>query len=85
MTEQQRKAIRILNRIRQNWTDKDEQMLSDDDYFFLMSFVICQQQQVEYVPIYPMYPTFPPTVDPYYQFKYTTTTDLKDNEHGQGE
>ena len=81
MTDEQRKAIRILNRLRDTRIDGDS-MLDDNDYFFLMSFVICRRE-VEYVPIYPTYPTFPPSVDPYYQYKYTTTTDLKDNENGK--
>ncbi len=43
MTPNQRKAIEILNRI------KSEEHLNEDDYFFLMDFIV-KDSQVTYIP-----------------------------------
>ena len=49
MTEQQRKGIEILNNLKAGKHEDGTPMLSDDDYFFLMSFIIDKPQEV-YVP-----------------------------------
>ena len=44
MTEQQRKAIRILNRLHAPMVLSEEKAIEDDDYFFLLSFIIDKPQ-----------------------------------------
>lgn len=51
MTPQQRKAIEILNVLR-----SEDQVISEDDYFFLMSFIIDQPTEVTRAPIPPIQP-----------------------------
>lgn len=46
MTEQQRKAIEILNGIKNEQKLDGEQVISDDDYFFLLSFIIDKPQEI---------------------------------------
>lgn len=49
MTEQKRKGIEILNNLKSEKFDDGTPILSDDDYFFLLSFIIDKPQEV-YVP-----------------------------------
>ena len=50
MTEQQRKAIEILNGIKNEQKLDGEQVISDDDYFFLLSFIIDKPQEITIAP-----------------------------------
>ena len=50
MTEQQRKGIEILNNLKAEKFDDGTPILSDDDYFFLLSFIVDKQNEVQYVP-----------------------------------
>ena len=74
MTPNQRKAIEILNRLRRS--DKTEEYLSEDDYFFLMDFVV--SSQVMYIPytnpyVNP-YPTdTPQPISPYYEWRTSSS------------
>lgn len=63
MTDQQKFAIGILNRLRSHGND-DCQLLTDDEYFALMDFIVgTQQAQVTFVPgISP-----PPVITPLYE------------------
>lgn len=65
MTPNQRKAIEILNRI------KSEKHLNEDDYFFLMDFIM-KDSQVTYIPYIqsPYIDTLRP-LEPYYEFRTT--------------
>ena len=70
MTEQTRKAIELLNKI------KDTKAIEEDDYFFLLGMII-DRPQVELIPYtpYPSYPTSP-SIDPIYHcpWRVTSTT-----------
>lgn len=57
MTEQQRKAIEILNGIKNEQKLDGEQVISDDDYFFLLSFIIDKPQEITIAPC-PVIPPF---------------------------
>ena len=46
MTEQQRKAIEILNGIKNEQKLDGEQVISNDDYFLLLSFIIDKPQEI---------------------------------------
>ena len=46
MTEQQRKGIEILNNLKTKRFDNGTPALSDDDYFFLLSFIVDKQNEV---------------------------------------
>lgn len=81
MTEQQRKAIEILNGIKNEQKLDGEQVISDDDYFFLLSFIIDKPQEIS-VPIpYPVIqPWQPPTIQPYYGQRWEVTCKMQDGE-----
>lgn len=65
MAPNQRKAIEILNRI------KSEEHLNEDDYFFLMDFIV-KDSQVTYIPyIQSPYIDTPRLLEPYYEFRTT--------------
>ena len=49
MTEQQRKAIEILNSLREPMILSEERALSEDDYFYLLSFIIDKPHDL-YIP-----------------------------------
>lgn len=63
MTEQQRKGIEILNKLRFN-TDV---FISEDDYYYLLDFIINKQLEISVPTPYPVYPWESPAV-------YQTTT-----------
>lgn len=57
MTEEQKKAIRVLNRVREK--------LDDSEYFLLMDFIVkSQEKEFVYVPQFEPYDT--PKIQPYY-------------------
>jgi hypothetical protein len=70
MTEQQRKGIEILNDLRTNKNGDGTPVISDDDYFFLLSFIIDRPQEVSVPTPFPVtlpaQPWQPPTIQPYY-------------------
>ena len=75
MTEQQRKAIEILNGIRDERNGQGLKIINDDDYFFLLSFIIDKPLEITVPAPYPViqpltWPVQPLT--PYYQ-QYETT------------
>lgn len=60
MTQEQRKAIEILNSIKDGKKEDGKPVINDDDYYLLMSFVInkevvCVPQIPPYEPIKPFY------------------------------
>ena len=63
MTEQQRKGIEILNNLKSEKYDDGTPMLSDDDYFYLMSFIIDKPQEVFVPQVVPQWP-LPGTTQP---------------------
>ena len=68
MTVQQRKAIGILNNLRTEKNDDGTPVMSEDDYFFLLDFVIRAQEDVRFVPqVIPTQWPLPGTVQPYYE------------------
>ena len=50
MTERQKEAIRILNKIRQV---SSSCALSEDEYFLLLEFVVGNEPQMTYIPYQP--------------------------------
>lgn len=54
MTEQQRKAIEILNGIKSEQKLDGDQVISEDDYFFLLSFIIDKPQEITVPAPYPV-------------------------------
>ena len=65
MTEQQRKAIEILNSLREPMILSEERALSEDDYFFLLSFIIEKPNEVYILQPCPNI-TPPSPIQPYY-------------------
>ena len=78
MTEQQRKAIEILNGIKNEQKLDGEQVISDDDYFFLLSFIIDKPQEITVAP-YPVFQPFQPLTQ-YYGQRWEVTCKMQDSE-----
>lgn len=80
MTEQQRKGIEILNNLKAKNFDDGTPILSDDDYFFLLSFIVDKQNEVQYVPqIVPqIVPTNP--ITPLYGQRWEITCSATEND-----
>lgn len=81
MTPQQRKAIEILNGIRNYLGENYEPVINEDDYFFLLSFIIDKPQEISVpTPYYPVIqPWQPPTIQPYYYQRWEVTCKIDDN------
>ena len=77
MTEQQRKGIEILNDLKANKYDDGTPVISDDDYFFLLSFIIDKPQDITVAP-YPVIQPFQP-LTPYYGQRWEVTCKVDDN------
>ena len=80
MTEQQRKGIEILNNLKAEKFDDGTPILSDDDYFFLLSFIVDKQNEVQYVP--QVVPTIWPTnpASPLYGQRWEITCSATEND-----
>ena len=80
MTEQQRKGIEILNNLKAEKFDDGTPILSDDDYFFLLSFIVDKQNEVQYVPqtVPTIWPTSP--VPPLYGQRWEITCSTTGND-----
>lgn len=80
MTEQQRKGIEILNNLKAEKFDDGTPILSDDDYFFLLSFIVDKQNEVQYVP--QIVPTIWPTnpISPLYGQRWEITCSATEND-----
>ena len=50
MTDKQKEAIVILNRLHELRGTNGDGSLTDDEYFTLMEFVLCENKQVQYYP-----------------------------------
>ena len=74
MTEQQRKAIEILNGIKSEKKSDGDQVISDDDYFFLLSFIIDKPQEITVPTPYPIIHPWPSQpLTPYYGHRWEVT------------
>ena len=60
MTEQQKKAILILNRLHEQFRVS---IFNDEDYFLLMEFIVGSEPQISYIPFTL---TDPKPIDPVY-------------------
>jgi hypothetical protein len=80
MTEQQRKGIEILNNLKAEKFDDGTPIISDDDYFFLLSFIVDKQNEVQYVP--QIVPTIWPTnpISPLYGQRWEITCSATEND-----
>ncbi|MDD6017141.1 MAG: hypothetical protein PUC18_12865 [Prevotellaceae bacterium] len=67
MTEQQRKAIEILNRLHAPMVLSEEKAIEDDDYFFLLSFIIDKPHEITVPTPYPVIQPFQPLTPHYGQ------------------
>lgn len=80
MTEQQRKAIEILNGIKNEQKLDGEQVISEDDYFFLLSFIIDKPQEITVPAPYPVIQPWPSQpLTPYYGQRWEVTRKVDDN------
>lgn len=82
MTEKQKKAIMVLNDLREYRDANKERLLSDEDYFALMDFVIGEHPQITYIPYTtpqePITPYYQPSIDPLIPpYKFTCNTSQK--------
>ena len=59
MTEQQRKAIEILNHLRAPLVLSGDSAIDDDDYFCLLSFIIDKPQEISVPTPYPVIQPWP--------------------------
>ena len=74
MTEQQRKGIEILNDLKANRYDDGTPVISDDDYFFLLSFIIDKPQEISVPTPYPVIQPWPSQpLTPYYGQRWEVT------------
>lgn len=83
MTEQQRKGIEILNDLKADKYDDGTPVISDDDYFFLLSFIIDRPQDIS-VPTpfpvtLPVQPWQPPIIQPYYGQRWEVTCKMQED------
>lgn len=80
MTEQQRKGIEILNNLKAEKFDDGTPILSDDDYFFLLSFIVDKQNEVQYVPqtVPTIWPTNP--ISPLFGQRWEVTCSTTGND-----
>lgn len=69
MTDKQKEAIRILNRIKEPVIVMGDEMhpaaIDDDEYFALLEFVLDNKTEIQYVP-QPTIPWTDPVIRPYY-------------------
>ena len=80
MTEQQRKGIEILNDLKANRYDDGTPVISDDDYFFLLSFIIDKPQEITVPTPYPVIQPWPSQpLTPYYGQRWEVTCKVDDN------
>lgn len=70
MTEEQRKAIELLNSIKNEQKLDGEQIISEDEYYFLLDFIIDGPKIVTPPVIQPM---LPQPLTPYYSQQWNTT------------
>ena len=81
MTPQQRKGIEILNNLKSHNHDDGTPIISDDDYFFLLSFIIDKPQEITVpTPYLVIQPWQPPTIQPFYGQRWEVTCVKKDGE-----
>jgi hypothetical protein len=74
MTEQQRKAIEILNGLREPMVLSEERAISDDDYFFLLSFIVDKPQEITVPTPYPVIQPLPyQPLTPFYGQRWEVT------------
>ena len=65
MTDQQKEAIKILNRVKGSVLLGGTAVIDDDEYFALMEFIVEKQTEIHYVP-QPTIPGITPDIRPYY-------------------
>ena len=79
MTEQQRKAIEILNNLHAPMVLSEEKAIKDDDYFFLLSFIIDKTQEISVPTPYPVIQPWPSQpLTPYYVQRWEVTCKVAD-------
>jgi len=80
MTAQQRKGIEILNELKAARKDDGTPVISDDNYFCLLDFIISKPQEVCVPTPYPVIQPWQP-MEPYYMpGKVTSHTDQQLNQ-----
>ena len=72
MTEQQRRAIEILNNLKAGKYDDGTPVINDDDYFLLLSFIVDRQTEIQYVPTVVPH-IYPDVIQPYYLQRFDVT------------
>lgn len=79
MTEQQRKGIEILNDLKAQKNDEGFPVISDDDYFYLLSFIIDKPQEV--MPV--TWPWQPQPITPIFGQRWEITCKSDLNQTGE--
>ena len=80
MTEEQRKAIRLLNRLHSPMVLSEEKAIEDDDYFFLLSFIIDKPQEISVQTPYPVIQPWPAQpLTPYYGQRWEVTCKVQED------
>ncbi len=69
MTDKQKEAIRILNRIREPVVRMGDEItpvaISEEEYFTILEFILDNKKEIQYVP-QPTMPWTTPDIRPYY-------------------
>lgn len=69
MTDNQKKAIQILNKLNQYVDESGNKGITDNEYFLLMEFILANNSpQIQYVP----YPVETPQITPWQTQPWTT-------------
>ena len=73
MTEKQKEAIKVLNKIKERWCDPSTgcTYLSEEDYMTILEAI--WDNSVKEIPVQP-YPFVPQPLEPFYQDRWITTS-----------
>lgn len=85
MTEQQRKAIEILNGIKDERDEKGLRIINDDDYYFLLSFIIDKPAEITVPAPYPVIQPWPaqPPLQPLFDRGWEVTCKVHTDEQNR--
>lgn len=80
MTEQQRKGIEILNDLKARKSEDGTPVISNDDYFFLLDFIINKPQETIVPAPYPVIQPWPSQpLTPYYGQRWEVTCKMQED------
>lgn len=80
MTEKQKEAIKILNRVRNSVLRSTcGDVITEEEYFTLLEFVIGNESSIQYIPYHPQ--TIPLVGSPTYEQEFKTTCENESANH----